>query len=155
MSLTATASGAPETKKFRLSLPTQVVVERPIFTSSQSASLSETSNGTQSPGGPSPLLSSTTTIKEENEDVDFCSDDLKPLLTNGQSLVDVLSTAMMFQANVLLKYSAMQLIENKVTNMVHHRESTQKAIHSRCRVQFLQFSNLAECHREDDLRNRG
>ncbi|VDM41862.1 unnamed protein product [Toxocara canis] len=103
MSLTATASGAPETKKFRLSLPTQVVVERPIFTSSQSASLSETSNGTQSPGGPSPLLSSTTTIKEENEDVDFCSDDLKPLLTNGQSLVDVLSTAMMFQANVLLK----------------------------------------------------
>lgn len=56
-----------------------------------------------SPNEPSPLPSSTSTIKEENEDADLCGDDLKPLLTNGQSLVDVLSTAMMFQANALLK----------------------------------------------------
>uniref|UniRef100_A0A915AQQ7 HAT C-terminal dimerisation domain-containing protein n=1 Tax=Parascaris univalens TaxID=6257 RepID=A0A915AQQ7_PARUN len=123
MSISATASGAPEAKKFRLSLPTQVVVERPVFTISQSASISDTSGDLRSPNEPLPLPSSASMIKEENEDAGVCGDDLKPLLTNGQSLVDVLSTAMMFQANALLKQQQQQQQQQHHHQRGHHHRA--------------------------------
>ncbi|VDO09343.1 unnamed protein product, partial [Brugia timori] len=44
---------APEPKKFRSSLPTQVIVEKPTFTYQNSGSpLDDAANGGQSPAGP-------------------------------------------------------------------------------------------------------
>uniref|UniRef100_A0A915PMS8 HAT C-terminal dimerisation domain-containing protein n=1 Tax=Setaria digitata TaxID=48799 RepID=A0A915PMS8_9BILA len=96
---------APEPKKFRSSLPTQVIVEKPTFTYQSSGSpLDDAANGGQSPAGPSSARSSSSTscVKEDRERDDFCANAnsstnlLYP--RNGQSFVDAFSTAMIFQA---------------------------------------------------------
>ncbi|OZC11482.1 hypothetical protein X798_01340 [Onchocerca flexuosa] len=95
---------APEPKKFRSSLPTQVIVEKPTFTYQSSGSpLDDAANGGQSPAGPSSARSSSSTccIKEERERDDLCTNANSNSLLyprNGQSLVDAFSTAMIFQA---------------------------------------------------------
>ncbi|KAK6101265.1 hAT C-terminal dimerization region family protein [Brugia pahangi] len=99
---------APEPKKFRSSLPTQVIVEKPTFTYQNSGSpLDDAANGGQSPEGPSSARSSSSTsfMKEERERDDLCanansSSNSNSLLypRSGQSLVDAFSTAMIFQA---------------------------------------------------------
>uniref|UniRef100_A0A0R3RW29 Dimer_Tnp_hAT domain-containing protein n=1 Tax=Elaeophora elaphi TaxID=1147741 RepID=A0A0R3RW29_9BILA len=100
---------APEPKKFRSSLPTQVIVEKPTFTYQSSGSpLDDAANGGQSPAGPSSARSSSSTscLKEERERDDLCgnggssSSNSNSLLypRSGQSLVDAFSTAMIFQA---------------------------------------------------------
>ncbi|EJD75126.1 HAT family dimerization domain-containing protein [Loa loa] len=95
---------APEPKKFRSSLPTQVIVEKPTFTYQSGGSpLDDAANGGQSPAGPSSARSSSSTscIKEERERDDLCGNANSNNLLyprNGQSLVDAFSTAMIFQA---------------------------------------------------------
>ncbi|VBB30377.1 unnamed protein product, partial [Acanthocheilonema viteae] len=102
---------APEPKKFRSSLPTQVIVEKPTFTYQSSGSpLDDAANGGQSPAGPSSARSSSSTscIKEERERDDLCANGISNSNSNsnnnllhprsGQSLVDAFSTAMIFQA---------------------------------------------------------
>ncbi|VDN06107.1 unnamed protein product [Thelazia callipaeda] len=95
---------APETKKFRSSLPTQVVVEKPTFTYQNNGSpLDDAANGGQSPAGPSSARSSSTTsyVKDEREELCVSGNNSSNNLLyqrNGQSFVDALSTAMIFQA---------------------------------------------------------
>lgn len=76
----------------------QVVVQRPSYGCHQ-----DSTSEVQSPVNstcPARSPTSTAIVKEE---MDYGTDDFKSLLQNNQSLVDVLSTAMMFQANVFLK----------------------------------------------------
>ncbi|CAG9540052.1 unnamed protein product [Cercopithifilaria johnstoni] len=99
---------APEPKKFRSSLPTQVIVEKPTFAYQSSGSpLDDAANGGQSPAGPSSARSSSSTscVKEERERDDLCANGNSNSNSNnllyprsGQSLVDAFSTAMIFQA---------------------------------------------------------
>ncbi|VDN34992.1 unnamed protein product [Gongylonema pulchrum] len=110
MSLAVPAE-APQPKKFRLSLPTQVVVQRPSFTYQNSSSpleLDEAANRGQSPAAPSSARSSSTTscVKEERDDFMTGTNGSNNLLfqKGGKSLVDVLSNAMILQAtNAFIK----------------------------------------------------
>ncbi|MFH4975802.1 hypothetical protein AB6A40_002511 [Gnathostoma spinigerum] len=108
MSIATAVAEPPEAKKFRLSLPTQVVVQPPVFDSDRSTPVEEVSHENLNGGRSSVELSSAASpnslIDEKNvrEEGDLSVEDAKNFLTNGSNLVDVLSTAMMFQANALL-----------------------------------------------------
>lgn len=76
----------------------KVVVERPSY-----GCIPDGSSEVQSPVNPTCPLRSPNSTAISKDELDYGSDDFKSLLQNGQNIVDVLSTAMMFQANVLLK----------------------------------------------------
>ncbi|VDD93361.1 unnamed protein product [Enterobius vermicularis] len=96
----------------------QVVVQRPSYGCHQ-----DSTSEVQSPVNstcPARSPTSTAIVKEE---MDYGTDDFKSLLQNNQSLVDVLSTAMMFQANVFLKQQQQQNQQTQHSGQTktHHR----------------------------------
>ncbi|VDN59389.1 unnamed protein product [Dracunculus medinensis] len=130
MSLTAAVSEAPEPKKFRLTIPTQVVVQRPDFGYCNGSPVGDAANGGQSPAAPSstcsssPIVVSTKDIKDETNTNDV---EDRIVADNSQNFVDVLSTAMMFQANALFKsnlvFMQQQQQQSQTANVKNSRGS--------------------------------